>query len=290
MAKPPIIPCELLPEVKNTIQIYADELKEQAHTIGSHGLSPKEFQDSGIFRGAIERLRGKQSASMNIKRDFMAEVFSFMQSARQIKKWEFTGSGERHDYQIEMPDGRISIIETKGCLDGNNTTIYERPPNADEFIIWSLCQNPGSDPRHNAWSGIHTRLGADIIHRKQKVDGLVIWDMVCGTPGRPCPKLVAAPNRATKMAARKVPPPCVYLFPRSIPDPKNNPKPPVWQIAEVKLLKALHDTFSGNDSDIIEVHIHARMREADIQRKTFFFCLGDQLAESKWTTIKRANR
>ena len=289
MAKPPIIPCELLPEVKKKIQAYAEELTEKAYTVGSHGLTKEEFQDSGIFRGAVERLRGKQSASMTIKKDFIAEVLSFMQASKKIKSWEFTGSGERHDYQIEMPDGRISIIETKGCLDGNNTIIYERPPNADEFIIWSLCQNPGADPRHNAWSGIHTRLGADIIHRKQKVDGLIIWDMVCGTTGRPCPKVSASIERVTKMTARKVPPPCIYLFPRSIPDPRSNPTPPVWEIGEVKFLKALLDTFSGENSDIIEVHIHARMRETDIQRKTFFFCLGDQLAESRWTTIKRAN-
>jgi len=116
MAKPPIIPCELLPEVKEAIEIYANELKEKAHTIGSHGLSKKDFQDSGIFRSAIERLRGIQAASMVEKKDFMDEVLSFMQSVNLIKTWEFTGYGERHDYQIEMPDGRISIIETKGCL------------------------------------------------------------------------------------------------------------------------------------------------------------------------------
>ena len=290
MAKPAIIPCELLPGVKEAIKVYAEELKENAHTIGSHGLSKREFEDAGIFRSAIERLRGMQAASMAKKKDFMDEVFTYMESSKKIKSWVFTGAGERHDYQVEMPNGRISIIETKGCLDGNNTTIFERPPNADEFIIWSLCQNPGSDPRHNAWSGIHTRLGADIIHRKQRVDGVVIWDMVCGTRGRPCPKVQAEPSRITKMPSRRVPPPCVYLFPRSIPDPKNNPEPPVWNIAEITLLDALLDTFKGNPSDIVEVHIHSRMKQADIQRKTTFTCLDDQLAESKWTTVKMASR
>ena len=124
MPKPPIIPCKLLPEVKKAIQVYAEELKEQAHTIGSHGLSKKEFRDSGIFRSAVERLRGIQAASMNEKKDFMDEVLSFMQSVKKIKSWEFTGAGERHDYQVETQDGRICIIETKGCLDGNNTNIF----------------------------------------------------------------------------------------------------------------------------------------------------------------------
>ena len=36
-------------------------------------------------------------------------------------------------------------------MDENNTNIFERPPHAHEFIIWSVCTNPGADPQHNAW-------------------------------------------------------------------------------------------------------------------------------------------
>ena len=111
-----------------------------------------------------------------------------------------------------MPDGRVAIIELKGCLDGNNTTIYERRPHAQEFIIWSLCTNPGADPRHNAWSGIHTRLSADIIERAQQVDGVVIWDMVCGTIGRPCPKVELDQSRITVVSHYELPPPCIYVL------------------------------------------------------------------------------
>src|SRR5580658_3838329 len=99
--------------------------------------------------------------------------------------------------QKKRPSGNGCDQALKGCLDGNNTTIYERPPHAQEFIIWSLCSNRGADPRHNAWSGIHTRLSADIIERAQQVDGVIIWDWVCGTIGRPCPKLRADPTRTT---------------------------------------------------------------------------------------------
>jgi hypothetical protein len=225
-ARRPIIPCELLPETKGRIDAYVDALIQAAPEIGSHGLSQEEFRNSGIFRSAIERLRGAQAASMIEKRLFMTEVLDHLQAGSLIRRWSYEGAGERHDYQTIMPTGHISIVETKGCLDGNNTNIFERPPQADEFVIWSLCQNPGSDPRHNAWSGINTRLSAEIIHRKQRVDGLVIWDMVCGTVGRPCPKLSANPDRATRISAtRVVPPPCIYLFPRSIPDARNNPTP-----------------------------------------------------------------
>ena len=43
----------------------------------------------------------------------------------------------------DLKTGRVSVVELKGCLDGNNTTIFERPANAQEFIIWSVCTNPG---------------------------------------------------------------------------------------------------------------------------------------------------
>ena len=101
--------------------------------------------------------------------------------------------------------------------DGNNTIIYERPPHAREFIIWSLCTNPGADPRHNAWSGIGRWLSADIIERTQQVDGVIIWDTVCGTVGRPCPKLLQDSSRITAVAHYQLPPPCIYVLPATVP-------------------------------------------------------------------------
>ena len=32
--------------------------------------------------------------------------------------------------------------------------LLERPADADEFVIWSICTNLGADPRRNAWSGM----------------------------------------------------------------------------------------------------------------------------------------
>jgi hypothetical protein len=267
-----------------------DALKQAAPDIGAHGLDRQQFLDSGIFRSAIEQLRGIQVASMGEKRAFMTEVLNHLQNAALIRSWSFQGAGERHDYQAILPTGRISVVESKGCLDGNNANIFERPPQADEFIIWSLCQNPGSDPRLNAWSGIHTRLSAEIIHRRQRVDGLVIWDMVCGTVGRPCPKLAANPNRVTQLSAtRAVPPPCIYLFPRSIPDARNNATPACWQLTEIHLLHSLWTAFKGDATDVVEVRIEARMDGVNVQRRTRYFRDGAEIATSRWTTIKRAH-
>jgi len=285
------IPCSLLPEVQEKIVKYSHELKDAAYKIGSHGLNKEDFDASGIFQASIERLRGIQAASTATKRNFIIEILNHLKLAGKIKSFNFTGQSDRHDYQVIMPDDRLVIFEAKGCLDGNNTNIFQRPPNADEFFIWSLCQNPGADPKHNAWSGIHTRLGVTVMADKQRVDGLVIWDMICGTAGRPCPKLIADPKRATELeGGRLVPPPCIYLFPRTIPDPRNNPNPHVWDLKSLSFLNVLADVFHCNAGDITAVHIEAQMSGADVQRKTTLKRNGIAVAESGWTDLKRAAR
>lgn len=182
-----VIPCQQNEELQQLIVDYVEALKTEAHKIGAHGLSEEEFYNSGLFRGAIERTRGQFSATMRGKREFARDVLNFMQDGGFIQEWEPAGEANRHDYVVRLKTGRVCVIELKGCLDGNNTNIFDRPPHAQEFLIWSVCTNPGADPRLNAWSGIHTRLSAEIISRQQRVDGVIIWDMVCGTVGRPCP-------------------------------------------------------------------------------------------------------
>jgi hypothetical protein len=145
-----VIPCQQNEELRLRIREFSEVLKTEAHKLGTHGLTEAEFYNSGLFRGAIERIRGQFSASMGEKRAFMQHVLNYMQDGNFITKWESSGSDNRHDYTITMPSGRISVVELKGCLDGNNTNIFDRPAHANEFIIWSVCTNPGADPRHNA--------------------------------------------------------------------------------------------------------------------------------------------
>jgi hypothetical protein len=282
-----IIPCEQNAELQRRIVEYAEALKTEAHTLGNHGLDEDEFYNSGLFRGAIERIRGQFSATMREKREFAASVLNYMQDRRFIADWVSAGDANRHDYSVHMPNGRVAVIELKGCLDGNNTTIYERPPQAQEFIIWSLCSNPGADPRHNVWSGIHTRLSADIIERAQQVDGLVIWDPVCGTIGRPCPKLQADPTRITAVSHYKLPPPCIYVFPATVPSPRNNPRPVSQNLADVQILQALHDCFGGRPEEVNHVDFEVEYRNADTVRKTRVRRGEAIVQESAFTSIRR---
>lgn len=289
MDKTNIILCGLPKGLEERILSYAEALVAAAPAIGDHGLSADDFRDSGIFESAIEKLRGRRSASTSEKSEFIEKVLERMRGHGRIAKFAFTGAGDRHDYEVTLSgNGRVSILEAKGCLDGQNTTVSMRPANADEFIIWSLCQNKGSDPKHNLWSGVHTRIGAEIIAEKKRVDALIVWDMLCGTKHRPCPKLPL--GRGITEDGRQVPPPCIYLFPRTTPDPRNNAAPATWRIEEIGFAEALLQEFGGDVNDITYVHIETRMNGPSVERKTALKRNGEVVAESKWTKLKRAAR
>ena len=283
-----VIPCEQNRMLRDKIEQYSEVLKAEAHKLGQHGLSEQEFYNSGLFRGAIERIRGQFSATMRDKRDFMRRVLNYMQDEGSVKDWASAGDANRHDYSIHLPSGRVAVIELKGCLDGNNTNIFERPPHAQEFILWSVCTNPGADPRHNAWSGVHTRLSAEIISRSQRVDGLIIWDMVCGTLGRPCPKLAADPVRITEVGPYSLPPPCIYLFPATIPSPRNNPNPPAQRLGDVQILEAVSRCFKCTPSEVDSVTFEVGHRGAETIRTTRVMRDGVVKFESRPTPIQRS--
>jgi hypothetical protein len=98
-----VIPCQQNAELKVKIVEFAEVLKTESHKLGSHGLSENEFYNSGLFRGAVERIRGQFSATMSEKRDFVRHILNHMQDGGFIKNWDSSGSDNRHDYTVTMP-------------------------------------------------------------------------------------------------------------------------------------------------------------------------------------------
>jgi hypothetical protein len=282
-----VIPCAQNKNLRKLIEEFSEVLKTDAHKLGTHELGENDFYNSGLFRGAIERVRGQFSATMGSKREFARHILNYMEDQKFISGWESSGEKNRHDYTVRLPGGRVAVIELKGCMDGNNTVIYERPPHAQEFIVWSLCTNTGGNPKLNAWSGIHTRIGADMLGRGQRVDGVIIWDMMCGTVGRPCPKLQNAPERVTLVSHYRLPPPCIYIFPATIASARNNPKPVAQALDEVHLLKAFHECFGGRSDELNYVDFEVEYRGNDLVRTTRIRRAGAIARESKPTPIQR---
>ncbi|BCH63261.1 hypothetical protein RvVAT039_04770 [Agrobacterium vitis] len=280
-----VVPCEQNKGLRDQIERFAEVLKSEAHTLGDHGLDEREFYNSGLFRGAVERIRGQFSATMRGKREFAQHALNNMEDGGFIAGWDLTEDANRNDYIVRLNSGRTAIIDLKGCLDGNNTNIFERPAAADEFIIWSICSNPGADPRRNTWSGIHTRLSAEMISRNQRVDGVVVWDMVCGTIGRPCPKLIDE-GRPTDLGPFRTPPPCIYTFPATIPSTLN-PHVLAQRLEDVELLGAFHSCFHGRDEEVHHVDFSISYAGDELLRQTTVRRNGSVQQTSEMTPIRR---
>lgn len=283
-----VIPCEQDPRLRAEIERFAEVLKTEAHTLGDHGLDEAGFYSSPIFRGAIEKVRGEFSATMRGKREFVQHVLNHMEDAGFIAGWDRTQGKARNDYYVRLKSGRLAVIDLKGCLDGENTNKFERPADANEFVTWSLCTNSGADPRRNAWSGIHTRLSAEMITRDKRVDGVVIWDMICGTLGRPCPKLAALDGavRRTAVGPFTTPPPCIYVFPASIPCPAQ-PMSTAQALNHVELLAAFHGAFGGRDEEVNYVDFEVEEQGEDLFRRTVIRRGGVVQHASEMTAIQR---
>lgn len=282
-----VIPCEQNANLRDQIEKFAEVLKTEAHHLGDHGLDEKEFYNSGVFRGAIERIRGQFSATMRPKREFVQHILNHLEDAGLIEGWELSEAAERSDYWVRLPHGRNAVIALTGAMDGNNVTLFERPDSADEFVIWSMMTNAAGDPRRNAWSGIHTRLSAEMIARDHQVDGVIIWDMVCGTVGRRCPKLAAAATpRVTDVGPFRVPPPCIYLFPAIVPGGAVT-KAVAQPLADVVLLEAFHRCFGSFDAEINFVDFEVQVVGSETWRRTTVARGGIVQAESEMTPIRR---
>jgi hypothetical protein len=286
-----IIPCDRNPELVKQIASFAYALKTESHKLGSHGLSEREFYKSPIFRGAIESIRGEFAATMRTKKEFVRYVLNYLENLELIRSWDPLPASARCDYTVILNSGRKGVIDLKGCLDGANTTIFERPPDADEFVTWSLCTNPSADPGRNAWSGIHTRLGAEMIERGQKIDGLIIWDWVCGSVGRPCPKLVqkgSQESRATTLGPYILPPPCIYVFPKETASNRFS-SPDVATLNHSELLFAFQQGFGTFEEEVnfvdflVEQSNNGRRRMTRIRNSTGI------LHTSQMTDIKRVS-
>jgi hypothetical protein len=196
-----VIPCQKNRNLEKLIREYAEVLKTEAHTLGAHGLDERDFYDSGLFRGVIERIRGQFSSTMREKREFARDVLNYMQDRGFIQEWESTGQANRHDYLIVMPSG--------------------------------------------------------------------------------------AEDRLTQVSHYQLTPPCIYVFPPTIPSPRNNPRPLAQSVDDVLLLKAFHECFGGVDSEVNYVDFEIEHREADTIRRSRIRRADSQI-ESGWTAIRRA--
>ncbi|MEU4680657.1 hypothetical protein [Micromonospora sp. NPDC023737] len=259
-----------------------------------------------LLRAAIESMRGESSANPVEKQRFIAAVLQHCQQQKTIESWGFIGSGGRQDYRVSLPDGTTVAIEAKGCLDGNNTAIWDRPSWADEFVVWGLCpEGLAKPPGKGAWSGIATRLMPKIVAERKVVDAFVLWDGRCGSARRICPKAfgVDGPLRsqATDIVGQVgkeawIPPPCIYLFPRSYPTVPHNRKPAIHTVNTARFSRALLEAFNVPEDKqaayvhSVEVEARGSSEGTEIQVTAVSRCWpdgDDRVVSGRWKPVRR---
>ena len=75
-----VIPCEQDPRLRAEIERFAEVLKTQAHTLGSHGLDESELLQFRRYSAAPSRRSAANiSATMRGKREFVQHVLNHME-------------------------------------------------------------------------------------------------------------------------------------------------------------------------------------------------------------------
>ena len=252
-------------EVKRLLTGLAVEAPE---LLRARGVDPGDYDI--LLRAAIESLRGTCSATTTDKRRFLEAILDFGVEQRIFKRWRFEGTENRQDYRVDLIDGVVVGIEAKGCPDGNNMTIWDRPGWANEFVVWSMCpESLAHDPGKGVWSGIATRLIPKLAAERAIVDAMVFFDARCGTDRRRCPKSFGIEgslrSKATPIPGQDerswVPPPCIYLFPEAPPFVRNNPRPRTHTLSTCRFARDLLVLFNVPEAQR-DAYVHSASVES----------------------------
>jgi hypothetical protein len=126
-------------------------------------------------------------------------------------------------------------LDVKGG-EGNSITITERPPWAQEFVLW--CHLDGAitnQPSQSVHSIIVNRLANDLIRRGKVVDAVLFKDRLCGSPLRRCPKYGSSVEN-DRIA------PDLFLMPRERPTVQQ-PSPSTHTIDSLYLPSMILDLY-----------------------------------------------
>jgi hypothetical protein len=298
------LPCRHPPLDVDKVKRLLQELPSIApDVLAAEGIDADAW--SALLRAAVESLRGAYSATTSDKRRFVEAVLDYGVAQGLFASWSFVGTENRQDYRVDLPDETAVCLEQKGCPDGNNTNIWDRPGWADEFVVWCLCpESLVNQPGAGAWSGVSTRLLPKVYAERQLVDALIFWDGRCGSDQRRCPKRYGVEDlrdKATSIPSQQgttnwLPPPCIYLFPRSIPHVRNNRRPPVHTPGTLKIAKALLNLFKVPEAEHARyVHLgHAEVRGVSRGTQLRIGVVSrcwpdgvDREVVGKWKTVRR---
>jgi hypothetical protein len=239
--------------------------------------------DRCLYSAAIESERGSRAATMKKKKAFLGKIFRKLKAEGHIHEWTWVGGKGRHDYDLHLPDGRIVGIEAKGCLDGNSSTIFDRPSYVDEFYVISMAGGTASNTLKNLRSGLN-RITVELISRRKKLDGVLLWDEH-GSAGRAISGITDLPS--TDIDGEAFLPPAVFAFPRVMPHP-DSVRSSVGQDGQgLTLVEMICKCFALPNDLVRQVDVDLRGELGSLSRKIRVRNGLETEWESRWTPIRR---
>ena len=94
-------------------------------------------------------------------------------------------------------------------------------------------------------------------------------------------------GRLTTVGQFQLTPPCIYLFPRTVPSVRNNPNAEPHKLDDVAFLKALNECFGGYLDEIKRVRFLVTHKGSDTVRTTLIERGGVTQHASRPTAIRR---
>ncbi|MFG2333384.1 hypothetical protein ACGFMM_27685 [Streptomyces sp. NPDC048604] len=151
------------------------------------------------------------SASTAERREFVQSVMGRLVADGLVGRVEEPVYGDDTVYRLAVPgmDHDVAVIQ-KGCPDGaHSSTRWTVPEWAGEAYLWWVCDNMGFQPGEHVSKGVNRLFQRFTDDRPDRLAGVIFHSSPCGGPGRVCPKA----DRSVTIDGRKVPPPCIYVFP-----------------------------------------------------------------------------
>lgn len=282
-----ILPCShdetALVQIDPTIELLRNLDSRHPDVLRSVNVVPDDYHPKRIFRSAVETIRGSFIASaLTHRHQMVADVLTALRDRGRIAGFAVTGRGTRHDFTIILSENpRVAAaVDVKGG-EGNSITITERPPWAQEFILW--CHLDGSitnQPSQGVRSIVVNRLANDLIRRGKVVDAVLFKDQLCGSPLRRCPKYRG--DVANEAIA-----PDIFLMPRERPT-LQEPAPRTHLISSLHLPGMILDLLKVPRRDrpkhiwSVEIHLVTVIKgtQQRHKRRTRVFHMDELVEES----------
>ncbi|MBI2843235.1 MAG: hypothetical protein HYX78_07520 [Armatimonadetes bacterium] len=245
-----LLPCShekrVIAQIEPTKNLLTNLNMLHPDVLTQHNIQPEDYHEALVFRSAIESMRGRFIASSTPQRQsYVAAVLGELARENRIERFETQTRRERHDITVLIRSAlkRMAAIEVKGG-EGNSINISQRPLWADEFLLW--CHLDGAivnQPEAGIAAIVFNRVVPEMVRRGKRVDAVMVKDVLCGSPVRPCPKYGMSQQCNDKIA------PDVYLLPQRIPVYPNDPEPPVHTRDTLELPFLILDHYGVKKAD-----------------------------------------